>query len=67
MSRTYSNINDRKQKHSKVSSKQYLYLDSEPRDAILFFSDDSGMELFPDVSLMKREFRQRAYRMRNRY
>lgn len=65
MSRTYSNISGKQQKHSKVSSRQYLYLDNEPRDEMLFSNDEPGVELFNNVGLMKRDFRQRAHILRH--
>ncbi len=68
MSRTYSLIKNKHQKHSKVPYQAYLYNSGEPREHISA-STPTGLEdeLLENIVPMRQEFRHLAHRMRNRY
>lgn len=68
MSRTYSAIKNKHQKHSKDHHQAYLYSPNEPReDTFTNTSAELETELLEKSDPMRREFRHLAYRMRNRY
>jgi len=68
MSRSYSAIKNKHQKHSKVHYQAYLYNANEPLD---YTSDGTSPELEAELlensASMRQEFRHIARRMRDRY
>lgn len=68
MSRTYSLVKNKHQKHSKVPYQAYLYNSSEPREHISV-NTEAGLEaeLLEDIVPMRQEFRHLAHRMRDLY
>lgn len=67
MSRTYSAIEDKHQKQSKVNYQAYMNNPNEPREHI--YADmpaELEAELLENSGPMRQEFRRLARRMRNR-
>jgi len=66
MSRTYSKLTNKHQKHPKVHFQQYLYNASEPREYISGSSPaELEAELLENSESMRQSFRHRAHRMRS--
>lgn len=68
MSRTYSKLSNKHQKHSKVHYKAYLNNLSEPRDQLhTDIPVEIEAELMENSALMRQEFRQLAHSMRRTF
>lgn len=68
MSRIYSAIKNKHNKHSKVHYQAYLYNASEPRDNIFDGTPaELEAELLKDIGTMRQDFWRRTNKLRNRY
>ena len=67
MSRTYSKLIDKHQKHLKVDFQEYLYNTNEPQKSVSRHATaELEAILLEDIATMRRRFRHLSYRMRNR-
>ncbi len=66
MSRTYTRLTNKQQKHPKVHFQQYLYNANEPReDMSTSLPAELEAELLENSESMRQNFRHRASRMRS--
>lgn len=68
MSRTYSAIKNKYQKHAKIRNQEYIYDPNEPREGI---SENTHLELDSEflgkVGPMRRDFKYLTRRLRHMY